>query len=148
MNDFHFLQHVNNRVSGLFTSVTLLISFYFSSSSRLLCSLPIRRYQQLCFVNGFHDNGQKTSFRLPPLLFWMKHKHNRETESLACWLAPSILLLCYHAHSLHRSLLLQPSLSCGFSLSLSLTYLVCSLPLCNNIIAMTTNPGLTRSPAV
>lgn len=119
------------------------------SSSSLPCCLLVCTHYQLSFLNGFHENGQKLYFDCP-LSFseWSTSTAVRKKILLVSWLPLSLPHLCHHAHSVHPSLLLRPSLSCGFCLSLSLTGLVCSLPLWNNIIAMTGKPWRARSQAV
>lgn len=73
---------------------------------------------------------RENSFMTAPSLFLngARALHgNRMPRSLAGSLFLCLLLLCYHAHSLHRSLLLQPSLSCGFSVCVSLSHISCLL---------------------
>lgn len=106
------------RVSKVFLLSLQLIQLL--SSSSLPCCLPVCTYYQLSFLNGFHENGQKKLYFDCPLSFseWSTSTAVRKKILLVSWLPLSLPHLCHHAHSVHPSLLLQPSLSCGFCLSL------------------------------
>lgn len=113
LNEFHFLQHVNSCVSP---HSTLFFVFMF-------LPFPCTHSREL----------NRTLFWLPPFLFLNETQALQENAKpclLAGWLPCFLLLLCYHAHSLYRSLFLQPSLSCGIlslSLTLCLSHISCLL---------------------
>lgn len=97
------------------------------SSSSLPCCLLVCTHYQLSFLNGFHENGQKTLFRLPPFFFWMKHKHSSEKENLACKLAPSLTTTLMPSCAQYAPLPSPPTLPFVWILSLSLSYRSCLL---------------------
>lgn len=72
------------------------------------------------FLMAFMKTVKKLDFDCP-LSFseWSTSTAVRKKILLVSWLPLSLPHLCHHAHSMHPSLLLRPSLSCGFCLSLS-----------------------------
>lgn len=125
MNEFHFLQHVNSCVSGVFTSFPLFRSLYFLRLQACSVSFLSVGTNSPFLLMGFMKMDGKLFFWVPPFFFWMKHKHYRETESLTCWLAPSLPTALMLSCAQFAPLPSPPTLPSEWILSLS--YISCLL---------------------